>query len=393
MLAMTPNVAAFDGWIRGPFRDINTELENLYFAQADRAAVGGTGESLKTRLRDEGRDLIRALLAEGNTDEGFDRAFDLLGNVGFYMAACERHEITLHTREPVSPLTEASALALQLGAGLGVTPRFATSHLSTHNRAVNGIFKGFTTLPDERLFHDYNARGILGYKRAADALLRALPLGVTHPVLAELLRAARDALEEVARHNADLFAKLDVDRFFYSVRPYFKPHRVGLHVYRGANAGDFAGINLIDLLLGLCSADHAYYSQLLVDKFLYMMPEDQALLRDCMRRESLMDLFLQQLDAGGGGTDFRANLALFLEVCAAHGRTAAQHHDQLVHRFIAKPAENLKEQHHENLTASGPPLPVLLRALEKLRDLRGAADRADIPSRFADIQRLKKALG
>lgn len=395
MLVMTPNVAAFDRWIRGPFRDINTELENLYFAQDNRAAVAGVGEALKTRLRDEGRRHILDLLKEGNTDEGFDRGFDLLGNVGFYMAACERHEITLHTREPTSPLVEASALALQLGAGLGVTPRFATSHLATHNRAVDGVFKGFTTLPDERLFHDYNARGILGYKRAADALVRALPLGVTHPVLAELLKAARDALGDVAQYNADLFRKLDVDRFFYSVRPYFKPHRVGLHVYRGANAGDFAGINIIDLLLGLCQADHAYYSQLLVDKFLYMLPEDQALLRDCMRRESLMDAFLAQLDAGGAGAKseaFRTNLALFLEACAAHGRTAAQHHDELVQNFIARPAEKLPQQHHENLTASGPPLPVLLRALEKLRDLRLAADRADIPTRYKDIRRLKAAV-
>jgi hypothetical protein len=392
MLTMTPNVAAFDRWIRGPFREMNTELENLYFAQADRAAVSGVGAPIKERLKDEGRELIRALLREGNTDEGFDRGFDLLGNVGFYMAACERHEITLHSREQTSPLHEASALAMQLGASLGVTPRFATSHLSTHNHAVDGVYKSFTTLKDEFIFTDYNARGILAYKRAADALLRALPMGVTHPVMADLLVVARDALHDVARHNADLFAKLDVDRFFYSVRPYFKPHRVGLHVYRGANAGDFAGINIIDMLLGLCRADHAYYSQLLVDKFLYMMPEDQALLRDCMRRQSLMDGFLEQLDRGGGGASFRANLALFLEVCAAHGHTAAQHHDQLVHAFIAKPAERLPPQHHEHLTASGPPLPVLLRALEKLRDLRLAADRPDIPSRHADIRRLKAAL-
>lgn len=392
MLAMTPNVAAFDRWIRSGFREMNTELENLYFAQADRAAVSGVGDAVKRRMHDEGRDLIKALLREGNTDEGFDSAFDLLGNVGFYMAACERHEITLHTREHTSPLVEASALALQLGAGLGVTPRFATSHLSTHNAAADGVYKSFTTLKDEFVFTDYNARGILGYKRAADALVRALPLGVTHPVMYDLLLAARDALNDVARHNADLFAKLDVDRFFYSVRPYFKPHRVGLHVYRGANAGDFAGINIIDMLLGLCRADHAYYSQLLVDKLLYMMPEDQALLRDCMRRRSLMDGFLEQLDAGAPGEHLRRNIAMFLEACAAHGRTAAQHHDQLVHNFIAKPAENLKQQHHDNLTASGPPLPVLLRALEKLRDLRLAADRADIPSRHGDVQRLKAAL-
>jgi hypothetical protein len=39
------------------------------------------------------------------------------------MAACRRHELTEPSREHTSPLREASALALQLGASLGVTPR------------------------------------------------------------------------------------------------------------------------------------------------------------------------------------------------------------------------------------------------------------------------------
>jgi hypothetical protein len=44
------------------------------------------------------------------------------------------------------------------------------------------------------------------------------------------------------------------------------------------------------------------------------------------------------------------------------------------------------------MTASGPPLPVLLRALRKLCDMRCAADRDDIPTRYADVQRLRSSL-
>jgi hypothetical protein len=393
IIRMTPNVAAFDAWIRGRFVEINTALEELYFAQADRSAVAGVGDDLKAELLDGGRAHVVRLLAEGNTDEGFDAGFDLLGNVGLYMAACGRHEITLHTRDRSSPLREASAMALQLGAALGVTPRFATSHLTTHNHAHDGRYKRFTTLRDEALFNDDNTRGVLAYKRASDALLRTLPLGVTHPVTWDLLVAARDALTDVGRHNDHLFRELDVDRFFYNVRPYFKPHHVGQHVYRGANAGDFAGINIIDLLLGLCQADNPSYAQILVDKFLYMMPDDQLLLRDCMRRPSLMNGFLAALGTEAATSPvFQANLTVFLEVCALHGRTAAQHHDQLVARFITAPAGQMVAPKHDNLTASGPPLPVLLAALEKLRDLRLAANREDIPSRYADIQRLRAAL-
>jgi hypothetical protein len=175
-MGITSNVAKFDHWIRTSFVELNTELEGVYWTQENRADVRSGGEKIKQQLLDDGRHYIVDLLAEGNTDEGFDSNFDLLGNVGLYMAACRRHELTEPSREHTSPLKEASALALQLGASLGVTPRFATSHLSTHNLAIHGIYKTFTSLDAEYVFLEYNTRGVFAYKRAADALLRALPL-------------------------------------------------------------------------------------------------------------------------------------------------------------------------------------------------------------------------
>jgi hypothetical protein len=391
-MGITSNVASFDRWIRTSFVEMNTELEGVYWTQENKADVQSGGDDIKQRLLEEGRSHLNVLLEEGNTDEGFDNNFDLLGNVGLYMAACRRHELTEPSRERTSPLREASALALQLGASLGVTPRFATSHLSTHNMAINGVYKTFTSLDAEFIFLEYNTRGVFSYKRAADALRRILPLGVSHPVTIELLSVANDALKDVIRHNDSLYEKLDEDRFFFCVRPYYKPHRVGLHEYRGANAGDFAGINVIDMLLGLCQADNLSYSQLLVDKFLYMLPEDQSTLRDVMRRQSLLNSFLEQLESHGNEQWFQQNAKMFLSVCETHGRSAAQHHDMLVKRFIEKQAKMLPEKFQENITASGPPLEVVVNALAKLRDLRLAADRDDIPSRYADIEKLKAQL-
>jgi hypothetical protein len=123
-----------------------------------------------------------------------------------------------------------------------------------------------------------------------------------------------------------------------------------------------------------------------------MMPEDQARLRDCMRRQSLLTSFLEQVEKNSETEWFQRNAALFLEVCDAHGATAKQHHDQLVSRFIEKPSSDLGEAHMKNITASGPPLPVLLRSLEKLRDLRMAAERDDIPSSYKDIQKLRASI-
>jgi hypothetical protein len=390
---MSANVEAFDAWIRSTFVELNTELEELYFAREDRANVEGVGDDLKQRILDEGRVFVRALAEEGNTDEGFDQAFDVLGDLGLYMASLRRHELTNPAREHKSPHEEATALGLHIGASVGVVPRFATSHLATHNLARDGRQKSFTSLPDEILFLDYNTRGILAYKRAADALSRIAPLGISHAVSETLFDDARAALEAVGRFNDVLFAELDVDRFFYSVRPYYKPYRVGRQEYRGANAGDFSGINEIDLLLGLCRGNDPYYAQLLVEKMLFMRPEDQESLRDCLRRMSFLDQFLDALDSSGGEEWFRRNASAFLRVCEQHGRTAAQHHDQLVARFIEQPSNELDESHLGQITASGPPLPVLLASLEVLRDLRLAAPRDDIPSRHADIERLRAATG
>jgi hypothetical protein len=74
------------------------------------------------------------------------------------------------------------------------------------------------------------------------------------------------------------------------------------------------------------------------------------------------------------------------------GRYASQHHDDLVKRFIEAPAARLGQAHLESITASGPPLPVLLRALEVLRDMRLAANRPDIATRHADVERIRSLL-
>ncbi len=389
---MTNNVEAFDHWIRTAFVHMNTELENLYFAAQDRAQVMGIGDPIKAALRDEGHGFVVELLAEGNTGDGFDIAFGVLGNVGMYLGALRRHELTNPAREERSPFREASSLALHVGASLGMAPRFATAHLATHNRALAGVRKSFTSLRDEFLFIDENTRGILSLQRAADALAAVVHLGVSSPVADVMFDAAKSALRDVIRFNGRLMEQLDVQRFFYSVRPYYKPYRVGRQEYRGANAGDFSGINEIDLLLGLCQANDAYYSQLLVDKMLFMLPSDQARLRDCMTRRSLLDELLALRNEHAGTEWFQKNARAYLEICELFGQSAAQHHDGLVKRFIEGPAAALNQEHLQGITASGPPLPVLLRSLELLRDLRTAADRRDIATRHHDLAALRAAL-
>ena len=389
---MSNHSEAFDHWIRGSFMEINTELENLYFAQDDRSDVTRSGQNLKQQLRDEGHVHVVALLAEGDTGDGFTNAFGVLGNVGLDLAALRRHELTNPAREEKSPFPEASSLAMHVGAALGMAPRFSTAHIAHLNFAHAGVRKSFTSLPDEILFIDENTRGILLLQLAADALTKVVPLGISSPIVDVPFAAAKHALAGVVDSNDRLFAKLDVERFFFSVRPYYKPYRVGRFEYRGANAGDFSGINELDLLLGLCRANDPYYAQLLVDKMQFMPPADQKRLRECMRHTSFLDELLALAGKHAREDWFRRNAREYLELCGLYGRIAAQHHDQLVKRFIENPAARLGAAHLADITASGPPLPVLVRSLEVLRDMRLAANRADIATRHAELEHLRSAL-
>jgi monodechloroaminopyrrolnitrin synthase PrnB-like protein len=108
-----------------------------------------------------------------------------------------------------------------------------------------------------------------------------------------------------------------------------------------------------------------------------------------MTRVSLIDELLSLAPKHAATDWFQRNAVACLELCDLFGQTARQHHDQLVARFIEVPAANLPDESLEGITASGPPLPVLLRALEILRDMRTAANRADISTRYTDLQRLR----
>jgi hypothetical protein len=124
----------------------------------------------------------------------------------------------------------------------------------------------------------------------------------------------------------------------------------------------------------------------------FMRPEDQASLRDCMRRRDFLGLFIEALPKAGAEPWFQENARAFVAVCEAHGRVAMQHHDMLVSRFIERPSAELDHGKLAQVTASGPPLPVLLRALELLRDLRQAEPRTDIRTRHDDLAVLKSVL-
>ena len=385
------SITRLDHWIRNRFPILNTVLEKNY--EADRKSGQRQNQSTRGRhLLEEGSVLIDDILGrEQNLGSSFDDLFGLLGNVGLFMAACTRHGLN----PPVngaSPLVGASRLAIRLGKQLDVAPRFLAAHLSLLNPAQNGRYKLFTNLESEKMFIDYNTRGMLAYQSAARALKSVLGTGVSGRWAVDLLAETAQALETALASARWLFANLEVESFFYHVRPYYRPHSVGQRIYRGANAGDFAAINEVDLILGLCSANDPFYQAVLREKRHYLLPTDRASLDRTSSRVSLLDQFLEEAHASGSLAQnwWRPTVEGFLEVCRLHGAVAAVHHNALVDRFISRPARNLAEDQLQEITASGPTLAELVPHLEKLRDLRLAANRADIQSRHGDLEFLKQ---
>ncbi|WP_328606811.1 DUF1864 family protein [Amycolatopsis sp. NBC_00345] len=378
----TTAVDRLDRWIRNEFVEYNTVLEEAYFAER-REIVHHRPEleKIKQSVAIEGGQLIGAVSAAGPLPVGAREKYQLLGMVGFYLAACRRHE----SAGPVEP---AWSLAQLLGSALGVAPRFVFAHQALYNPAVRDRYQTFTSLEDEAVFLTNNGLAVLAYQRAADALRRVPPMGVSNPLTTYLLETALSALEDVLQFDQTLGKTLDVERFFFNIRPYFKSHRVGAVEYRGANAGDFSAINEIDLLLGLCDARDPFYQNVIAEKYAYVAPEDQVLLRAVVDEESLLAKFLREAESGAG-PQLRQNAELFLAVCRAHGAAYTYHHHRLVKPFLVVPAEKAPADRLTEITASGPPLDVVVAGLSRLSDLRSARDRPGAPTARPALERLR----
>ena len=382
-------VDAFDRWIRTEFVALNTRVEEACLA-AGRPLVRGDAEleRLKRRIAQEGAELVRGIADDGRAVLGGDRdtRYELLGSVGMYLAACRRHEID-------GPQSAAWPLASALGTSLGVAPRFVFAHQALFNRAVGDRFRTFTTLDDERTFIVHNALSALAYQRTAAALRRVPALGASSPLTEYLLREAQAGLDDAMDFGTTLNKNLDVDRFFLNIRPYFKSYRVGAGEYRGANAGDFAAINAIDVLLGLCSAHDPFYQAVLTEKQPYLPPEDQAALRATVLAEPLLDAFLREAAQSAVTPQLRENIGLFLALCNRHGAVSSYHHHRLVLPFLQEPAARAGDDEPEDLTSSGPPLDVVIAQLARLVDLRTARERAGVFGARSKLDRLRALAG
>ena len=385
---MDDPIDRLDKWLRGEFVRINTQLEEAYFAERIDVISGRPElDALKSQLLRDGGALMEHVAAVPLPQD--PRAqYRILGMVGLYLAACQRHEAGLSTTAGGG--RAAWDVSTRIGSALGVTPRFVFAHQSLFNEATGGHFHTFTSLPDEEIFIRYNALAVLGYRRAANALRDIADMGVSNPVAAYLFDDASTALGDVLRFNQELGKQLDVDRFFFNIRPYFKTYKVGDVDHRGANAGDFAAINEIDVILGLCRMDDDFYRSVVNEKQGHVPPDDQPFLKTLASRRSLMELFIHELDLTGASPGWKANASRFLNVCKAHAGAYAVHHHRLIKGFLENPAKAAPTAHGAGVTSSGPPLEDVVLMLQKLLDLRSARDRPGANYAFASIARIQK---
>jgi hypothetical protein len=366
-------IGALDAWLRADFIRINTALEELYFRERVDVICGRPDvDSLKTELLAGGAPLMDALARMPALPEDPRASYRLLGLVGHYLAACRRHEAPLSDRD--GGRDAAWSVSQRIGVALNVVPRFVFAHQSLFNEAIGGKFRTFTSLPDEEIFIRLNVLGVLAYQRAAHALRGVADIGVSSVVAGYLFDAAEAALLDVLKFNQHLSRDLDVDRFFLSIRPYFKTYPVGDRDYRGANAGDFSAINEIDVTLGLCRMDDAFYRAIVDEKIGHVPPDDRQALQTLDRRSSLLEMFLRELDSFGPTPEWRDNAVRFLRVVKAHGAGYAHHHHRLVKVYVEAPSQSLHSAHSAGITSSGPPLDELMSMLQRLVDLRTGKD-------------------
>lgn len=387
-MRLTPAMERLDRWMRTSFVDANTLLEEAYFAEG-RDVLDGRADldAVKTAQVREGAELVARVADEDRLPTDPDGRYELLGMVGYVLGACRRHEVDLVDTVGSTLAKRVWTTASRLGSSLGVAPRFVFAHQALFNTARRDSFRTFTSLPDEAAFLRSNGLAVLAYRRAAHSLRQISPMGVSNPMAAYLLENARSALGDVLRFNQNLSETVDVTRFYLNIRPYFKPYLVGGVEWRGANAGDFAAINEIDVMLGLCDPRDAFYQRILAEKQPYVPPRDQPLLRAVGTRRSLLALLLDE--AGSSVTPQLAhNSSIFLDVCKAHGAAYSYHHTKLVQPYLERPAENASAERLATITASGPPLAVVIEMLDRLRLLRLARDSPDVPTARASLDRL-----
>ena len=366
---MTDPIDALDAWLRGDFICINTALDEEYFKQRADVIHGRADlDAMKLELLRGGAPLMNAL-ADQPLPADPDASYRLLGLVGYYLAACQRHEaFALSETEGGRPA--AWKISQRIGEALNVVPRFVFAHQSLFNDAAGGRFRTFTSLRDDEIFVKYNILSVLAYERAVHALRCLALIGVTNPAAAYLFDAAEAALLDVLKFNQELSRQLDVERFFLNIRPYYKTYRVGDRDYRGANAGDFSAINEIDIALGLCRIDDPFYRAIVNEKIGHVPPADRRRLETLGHQPSFLDQFLHELDTAGATPAWKDNAARYLRVCKAHGAAYAHHHHRLVKSYVEAPSQSIASTHSAGLTSSGPPLNELMAMLQRLADLR-----------------------
>ena len=328
--------------------------------RADRANVEGVGDELKQRILDEGRTFVRALAEEGNTDEGFDQAFDVLGDLGLYMAVAPPARADEPGTGAQSPHEEATALGLHIGASVGVVPRFATSHLRRTTSRATAARRASRHCPTSSSSSTTTRAGSSGTsaQRTRSCGSRRSASRTRSPRRSSTTRTTRSRPSGGRTPCSSPSSTSTASSS--ACGPYYKPYRVGRQEYRGANAGDFSGINEIDLLLGLCRGNDPYYSQLLVEKMLFMRPEDQESLRDCLRRRSFLDQFLDALgESGDSGVvpAQRRGVPARLRGARPRRRTAPRPARRAVHRAAVERArrEPPRADHRKRPAAAGPP--------------------------------------
>jgi len=228
-------IDALDAWLRGEFVRINTRLEEAYFAEPHRR---------DPRQAAARRPQVRVAAAGWPARGARCRLWPRFRLTRGRATACSASWATISRPASATRLRSAMKWARERrpgpspcgSAAHSVSLRASYSPTSRSSTMRSRPLSHFHVAAGREVFIRWNALAVLAYQRAAMhcAALRRSAYPAASPRISSS-RPRRLARRAALQPGAG--RELDVARFYFNIRPYFKTYRVGSVDYRGANAG------------------------------------------------------------------------------------------------------------------------------------------------------------
>lgn len=361
MSIVSPSADELDGWVRRKLPQLNDELDQITDSAKD-ARTGVLIDEL-ARFSDSLRADSHVLLQAGEGE-----VLEVLGNLGFMLASCARHQVSME-HPKLGPTID---LLHDLGAAIGHPPRDSLyTYVISNTRDQWGRYRAFTPHTDEQAFIDLTRQALEYSEKALRALQEFQSTGYRRAAL--LKEAIRHTMSYQGCFHAfemkDRGGKraMEPDFFYRLFRDYFPTVELKGVSWGPPTAANAAPVIITDFVLGVATGSYGTH---IAKRLRYFTLHDQFRIRQAMRTPSILDELVEpetsdavtvaeQIDSRGK----REVAACFLELVQRVGGASSTHWG-LLRKYLMKPAQEEQRllQGRGTATGSGDGAPARLHA-------------------------------